>query len=243
MLIGAYLKGWGLVPAFDVIVLGKRLLVAIPVIHTLENAGVCKSRLPRCRTLGRKATSLRAQCHSWRSLSKNKTRVDADTTCCYSASMNYSLNWDLTTIPDGKLRAEWARRNALRRRVFRGGRPRKDSACLFCGTLFPAGERRAHQPRCRQSKLQDLVSWNRAITIIPTFDDKNDAGFKPTGLTREFLYLQKLGYGDQAEVPTNAITNILVPTDSHMNALISVVGDLKFSRAEGRWTFTYRTLV
>jgi hypothetical protein len=156
--------------------------------------------------------------------------------------VNYNLNWNLTSIPDGKLRAEWARRNALRRRVFGGGRPRKESACLFCGALFPAGERRAHQPRCRQNKLLDLVTRNRPITIIPTFDDKNGAGFKPTGLTREFLYLQKLGYGNEAEVPTNAMKNILVPKDRRMNALIAVVGDLKFSRKEGCWTFTHGTL-
>jgi len=84
------------------------------------------------------------------------------------------------------------------------------------------------------------LTSNRPITVIPTFDDTNNEGFKAIGLTREFLYLQKLGYGDQRKVPTSAITNILAPSDIRMNALISLLGDLKFSRTESRWTFTWK---
>lgn len=68
----------------------------------------------------------------------------------------YSPDWDLSTIPDDKIRSEWGRRTAALRAVKTGGRnspgrPPVLTACpRGCGATGSAREMRAH--RCPPSE-------------------------------------------------------------------------------------------
>jgi hypothetical protein len=153
--------------------------------------------------------------------------------------MTYVSEWNLSTIPDEKLRAEWARRSSLCRSTFAGGRPAAIVACPFCNDLLTAVALRAHNARCRQEKLQALVTLPRNVHVVPTYDDLNGAGFRPRRVTRETFYLEKIGYHDLGQIPTRAITNIIIP-ECPKDAIICVVGRFRFDKATKRcWTFSY----
>lgn len=63
----------------------------------------------------------------------------------------YSPGWDLSTIPDEKLKSEWGRRTAAQRKTRKGGRPPVLTACpRGCGATGSAREMRAH--RCPPSE-------------------------------------------------------------------------------------------
>jgi hypothetical protein len=153
-------------------------------------------------------------------------------------NMKFIETWDLSTIPDDRLRAEWGRRNSSRRKTFGGGRNRSTLACPFCYEFFSAAELRGHRSGCRQKKLQALLDENRHVFIVPTFDDLNAAGFALASLSRETLRLEKLGYGDVAEVPTRAILNISASENDRMHAQIAVAGRLDFDKVKGCWVFS-----
>jgi hypothetical protein len=54
----------------------------------------------------------------------------------------YRPTWDLSTIPDDRLRSEWGRRNSGRRKVKRGGtsggRHPQPTPCGKCGLPCPS---------------------------------------------------------------------------------------------------------
>lgn len=59
--------------------------------------------------------------------------------------MKWRESWDLASIPDDLLKAEWARRNSLRRKVKRGG---KAPSC-GCG-------------ECRKCRMREKMRLYRA---------------------------------------------------------------------------------
>jgi hypothetical protein len=148
--------------------------------------------------------------------------------------MNFQAQWNLSTIPDELLRAEWARRNSHRRNTFAGGRPPAELQCPFCHEEpFTTIELRGHRPGCRQDRLAALEG--RTIDIL-TVDDPGQIDFKVLFVTRETVRLQKIGTqgsenlsSTKVEIPATAVRHIELTT-------LTIEGSLRFNRNHG-WEY------
>ena len=153
--------------------------------------------------------------------------------------MEFGPTWNLASIPDEFLRAEWARRNSLRRTTRGGGRPPAELSCSFCSAECSSLEMKKHRPSCRQRCLLSLGS--RPITVLSdSGDSSNRLRWRIFSLTRETVKLQtavSLGSAVQhrISVPATAVQAIR-PQPAELVAL-TLGGTLEFDKSRG-WVFT-----
>lgn len=78
--------------------------------------------------------------------------------------MEFTQEWDLTTIPDEALRREVQRRRARKPRPT----SRKPAACIWCKEMQPtATERRAHQRLCSKNPRVQRILEAQAKKTLP----------------------------------------------------------------------------
>jgi hypothetical protein len=153
--------------------------------------------------------------------------------------MDFKRTWDLASIPDEFLRAEWARRNSLRRVTRAGGRPPAELSCAFCSAEYNSLEMRKHRPSCRQGRLFALGS--SPITLLSESKDSSDGlRWRIFSLTRETVTLQtavSLGSSIQhrISVPATAVQAIRAVPDECPAVILD--GTLKVNKSRG-WVFT-----
>ena len=149
--------------------------------------------------------------------------------------MRFARTWDLTSIPDDLLRAEWGRRNSLRRENFSGGRPPVLQPCGFCREEHSTVSLRGHVATCRQEAFLRLLKSGDLLELDPA---PRDVRFRIASVTRETITIRsvpKVESGIAHDIPFPA-TSFRGIDFEHLNAFL--IGELKFESSSG---FLFRT--